>query len=714
MKILLFLSMLVSNFIYSPSYCNDFFISLEERDSIEEKYTTKAGDKISFYYMQNYLFTIDDTSYSCIEDDKDLYIAYVIDDKLYLKIYEDNSKLKKNVVLTKYVYIDCNIKLVKDENNIYLFSTIERNGQLDILVYQIDDSLNIVSEKIYEGSQNETFLDVKYINETFYILLEHDNTSYGDFGLGGVCVLSKQERDLSVVKNIYFKEEIKEFKIDGELISLISKSIAYQYDLDLTQIIGFKINNEALFTSKSISEYYLNVYSDHVDIYNIYFDKEKDTNKEHILKTYEFSLDSLYLEEIIEADDKFYLVFSDGYLNHLYELKIYDLRNFVESITYLDGITQYNNEIYTWFKKLDLISVSDNYNTSINGEYEVEYSYDGFSKKMELRVLEEENVKEGMIYPINYHLFFTGTAFLNSKMIHNNYCITEEGKYKLDLYSNTKELRTINFTVSNNQLEFQDETYTECDFSAKVDQEISLVYNVKGSDEISLIIDNEEYDDYVYKDNTLKINFTFSESGFYKKVINEINGCKLEDIITFNIFTEDPNIIFNLNEERKKLKIDYYNEDSSLRIFKLYLDGSLYKTYPLSDTLIVLPHERDYNEVKITVAYDIGSDILYEKELSTFLLNDTSKVDLAKIIIQKKEAYLEEYEILINDKSFINKIKCEDKIIYENIKEDNQSLDLALIVLSIVDVIALIFIFYKTFGHNLLNKIKLFKKNKTK
>ena len=709
MKILLFLTTILSSFIYKPIYYNDFLIELSKTDAISDTYTKQSNNKVSFYYMQNYLFTIDSNYYTYVNDESNLYIAYVLEDKLYIKIYEDNSKLKKSLALTENNYLENYIKIVKVDNKLYLFSTISKDNQNDIIVYCIDSNLNVLEKKTFIGNKDEEFIDVIYTNDTFYLLLEHDNDSFGEFGLGGAYVLSHLSKDLSVDKNIYFKEEIKEFRLYDAELSLISKDMIYQYDLNLNQIMGFKIKDESMFTSKSICGYYLSVLSDRIDIYQIYFDKSDSLNKTKTLKTYNFDLDNKFLEEVIEKEDKIYLVFSDGYLNYLYELKIYDLRNFVEEVTYLDTLSDFNKEIYTWFSKIDLVSTSDNLNPEVNGEYEIDYNYGTFSKKVKVKVLEEENVKEGMIYPINYHLYFTGTAFLNNKMIHNNYCITEEGKYKLDLYSNNKELRTINFSVSNNQIEFQDDTYIKSDFSAKVNQNVSLLYSLDiadNLDDIEVIVDDNIYNNYTYKEGLVKLNFAFPESGFYKKVVNSINGIEVNDIITFNVFEEDPIIEFNLNEERKKIKIDYYNEDNSLRMFKLYLDNNLYKTYPISDTLIVLPHERDYNEVKITLAYDIKDQVLYEKELSTFLLSDTNKADLAKIIIKKQEGYLEEYEILLNDKKVINKIKCEDKVIYENVEEDSFILDVCIIGLSVLSASLIGFILYKKIKDKIAKKAK--------
>ena len=709
MKILLFLTTLLSSFIYKPIYYNDFLIDLCEVDAISDAYTKQSNNKVSFYYMQNYLFTIDSNYYTYVNDESNLYIAYVLENKLYIKIYEDNSKLKKSLVLTENNYLENYIKIVKVDNKFYLFSTISNDNQNDIIVYCIDSSLNILEKKTFIGNKDEEFIDVIYTNDAFYLLLRHDNDSFGEFGLGGVYVLSHLSKDLNVVKNIYFKEEIKEFRLYDAELSLISKDMIYQYDLNLNQIMGFKMKDESFFTSKSICGYYLSVLSDHINIYQIYFDKNDSLNKTKLLKTYNYDLANKYLEEVIEKEEKIYLVFSDGYLDYLYELKIYDLRNFVEEVTYLDTVSDYNKEIYTWFSKIDLVSTSDNLNPEVNGEYEIDYNYGTFSKKAKVKVLEEENVKEGMIYPINYYLYFTGTAFLNNKMIHNNYCITEEGKYKLDLYSNNKELRTINFSVSNNQIEFQDDTYIKSDFSAKVNQNVSLLYSLDiadNLDDIEVIVDDNIYNNYTYKEGIVKLNFAFSESGFYKKVVNTINGIEVNDIITFNVFEEDPIIEFNLNEERKKIKIDYYNEDNNLRMFKLYLDNNLYKTYPIRDTLIVLPHERDYNEVKITLAYDIKDQVLYEKELSTFLLSDTNKADLAKIIIKKQEGYLEEYEILLNDKKVINKIKCEDKVIYENVEEDSFILDVCIIGLSVLSASLIGFILYKKIKDKIAKKAK--------
>ena len=127
MKILMLLNALLS-FIYSPVYeDDDYEIKIEEVEDIKNDIVKVKNNVCEFYFNQNYLFSINNSSYDYLEIDKNLYIGYIENDYLVLKIYDDSAKLLKTIIINDKSFNNTRIKLIKVNDKIYLFSTIINN-----------------------------------------------------------------------------------------------------------------------------------------------------------------------------------------------------------------------------------------------------------------------------------------------------------------------------------------------------------------------------------------------------------------------------------------------------------------------------------------------------------------------------------------------------------------------------------------------------------
>ena len=615
-----------------------------------------------------------------------------------IKTYDDSGKLLKTKKINDKSFQNSKIKILKSEDKIIIFSSIKENE--DIYIIELDLKLNNLNDKSLGGQLQEQFQDAISIETSIFIIFLHDPMSKGEFEYGGNYIISKLDSNYNVLQTKCLNEnKYLYMSYDNNHILIQFLSTIFEFDTDLNLLFAYNHNKNLVFNSSSyLNNCHLSFYSDRLEFYRFEYDEEEDKNSVKTFKTYYFNFENKYLKDVIILDDAFFLTFTDDYLDYTYSLKIYNVSNFVKEITYLDGISQYNKHINNWFREVELEIIDNNLNPEVNGTYEIVYGYKEYQKKMIVHVLEEENVKEGMIYPISYKLYFTGVAFLNNKMIHNNYTISEEGSYLLELYSNKKEKRQINFTVSKTQIDFQNYVIPKADFEARINKNITIIYKMPViSDDFEVIVDEMYYQNYNYKEGILKIDFNFDRPGFYKRLINSINGITINDIITFNIIEDDPIINFTLVENRKNIELIYENECENIRLFNVYLDNNFYKSYPIGDNNIILPYEKNYNQIKVMLAYEQSCNKIYEKELFTSLLDEDCNSDFIKIEIIKKEENIDRYKLSLENKNKVEMIKNEDKVIFEQVEEDDYIINIIIIILIIINITLLITYLIKIF-----------------
>ena len=152
--------------------------------------------------------------------------------------------------------------------------------------------------------------------------------------------------------------------------------------------------------------------------------------------------------------------------------------------------------------------------------------------------------------------------------------------------------------------------------------------------------------------------------------------------------------MFNLKENRKDIEINVENDCENIRLFNLYLDNNLYKSYPIGDVNIILPYEKNYNQIKVMIGYESSTNKIYEKELFMTVLDDIHNSDFINIEITKKEEMVDEYKLSLNNKDKIEMIKNEEKIIYQKQDNDDNTVDIVLIILGCMNIGAVLYYFF--------------------
>ena len=151
MKILL-LMMSMLNFIYKPTYDGDFLIDVENKELIEdENIIINNNGNISFYFNSIFLCNIKCANYSYLIDNDYFYITFIDDNNLYIRKYDNNAKIVKNVKFNDSIYTDSKLKIMKNDNSIVLFSTVNDNNYTDLKIIELDDKLNNTKNTILRG-----------------------------------------------------------------------------------------------------------------------------------------------------------------------------------------------------------------------------------------------------------------------------------------------------------------------------------------------------------------------------------------------------------------------------------------------------------------------------------------------------------------------------------------------------------------------------------
>lgn len=703
-NILCFLLTFINCYIYTPIRNDIIDVYTSKENAIQNEFIKVSNNKVAFYYQGNYLFSYES------EDDNilDLFDYEEIDNNLHIVINDNGeilyykfNELGKKVIeenIDDYNSIN-KIKIFYDNENINIvfnsiYSLKDYQKQLNICILKLDSKGKEISVKTYGGYLNEEIMDLFYKDNNLYLFLKRDNMSGKDFNNFGNYVLSII-RDEEIVENVFFSDESFQniiFSLDE--IRLSFNEGIYSFDYDLNQKLGLKFSLESTYSLVSFNKMRMEIEEDKAKIYDL-FDNS-------LLYEYDFSeyLLNYYLKKFYILDNSIYLIFSDFDKETYLKIDAFDTRDFVKEITYIDGISQYNNQIDAWNGLLNTEINDKDFNPSVDGEYEIEYKFLNYSKKMNVKVLEYQNVSEGNIYPLLYELEFSGTAFLNGKMIDYGYKLNKSGRYCLELYNAKKEKREINFIVSSDQIYFSENFNKKADYVISKNSSLYLKYSTKENDLIvdKVIVDGEEWKFYEYKNNVLTLEIYESEMGFkyhnIEKIIFETKEGKkfvqiIDEIVTLLVLNENPKIDIIYENSKENISFDFnISNGSCIRYLNIYSDGILLKQQHLKDGMIYLDDKlNNAKEISFYLVYDLGDGNLYEYELFNLEYIENSFYDIGEINISFLETELEEFKLVINKNKYLSKVKFEEEILYERLEKDYSLVYIFLTLFVIIFVI---------------------------
>lgn len=692
-KTILFLSAFalnISNPTWKVVYEEESQIVIAEEDIYQIVYEDK-------YILKSPTFEIvlPDLNNPKMFVDENIIIFYTENKELKVLSVSKSGKLIKQITIDESSFLDeysicennnfiiwATINEYKSETLLNLKKTKANLDKQDIAMFTVSKNLEITDVKIYGGKGNEKVSKVVLLYNDFYFLGQKDIISEGDFGnIGqkdGAYFLARIEKG-SVEEKVSIKDQrVDDIAVIEENIVIASDIGLYSFtrDLNLEKYKELK-NNDIFFMTNALKGVSINHESIKIyDLKTFYEDAILTNPFKNEVETKVFSLcfrSGKYKWDVAFFDDT-----SDKI--------IYEMVS-PPSCKSLFGGGEY------------VSSTSDpQLSYSIHGTYELINSYILINKLIAktisyVTIPKEVNVIEGRIYPANYKLLFTGKAFLNGKEIYNNYELKEEGNYHLEIYDNFNEKETINFTVSEDQVNIKEISERSWNKEVMLSTPYNIIYDVVSNKEIAIeyfIINDEKFTSFTYnkEKNIVVLNMPpINEAGlnlikvqkmvYIDETPKEVN---LSDDIMINVLRanirlkteelDESSVNFSIQDENKTsryFELRYYSEDSE-NIIK----------YPLSDNELRLESLIKKQKYKVTlgIVYDNGNLKNSYIELAVFeIVASSDEINLGKIKITGYEDNLKGVKIEFEKKKSIERISVENNVIYQ--KKNNSSFFIA-------------------------------------
>lgn len=692
------------------------------------------GDTVT-YQKQGNLSYVYDGEYKLLFNDTIVYQNDTLEDlsfcklnnNIYVLVKRDNYHIYKyslsgNLLMSADIssfYLDLKIGLIKDR--IVLFGKIDIDSLVDkynhadndlldfdkslyesvlgkdyfledgVFIF-LNNNLEIEDTIVLKGRENECIENLYYLDDKIYITGKKGNVSGGIYGNGGgsnAFYAIELNDNYEVVNRQIFKEKITNFKKIGKNIIISTISDIYTFE-DLNCLISsLKMGVESDNCFLTIDFRALIVLDNKAILIDLIDSKkvlEIDTNG------YDFSHISEYV--YLKKEERFFVldIINDGMFLKTVEDGYYEQAGSLEG---LYGVYELVDTSYNPF-----------FDRLVYGSYQTFYKYklDNLVIKLEgiTKTKKEVNVKEGMIYPLGYHLLFSGNGYLNDKMIYQYQEVEIEGLNVLRL-EGTSEIDEISFYGSSEQVSFSDDLISSYDYYFIEGSEMKI--NIDANININSVIVNGYYYDVIYENDEAYINVfvkegingyfisaaTLEENGRIKTIpINyffKVLGVK-NNIVSINseVYSSDNEVVIRINFEEGQdalrvfvLKVEYNNQD--------YLHY-----YPLGNGDISLEDKitGDYNYQFFIGLYN-GSEYY---DLVEIFKGSANGYDLFKTKVVNRQEYLEAIDVVINKSGAVKEIEIGNEYI-SIVEEKDYKVLVISIIISIIIASLIIVIRYK-------------------
>ncbi|MBP5550560.1 MAG: hypothetical protein J6X93_00730 [Bacilli bacterium] len=677
----LILSLMVGISLLSPKY-SKYFIEIDEvvyertGDLVylyDDSYKVKYKDILIYeaaYYTDLTIGILNNNIYILFKGDNYTLSKYSLSGNLISSINLFNCYSYLDLLTTAdYLYLYGGIDLdllnseaIKEENSLTNFDLDLLTKCADLDHYLLDGftmklnlDLEIEEINIYKGNKEEKISKIYNIDNKLYLTGSKDYLSEGIYGNGGLTeayFLILLEDSEIILREIYQEKIINLVKVNNNLV-VCTKDEIYCYDSDYSLVLSLNLPSESIFSYVTFNYSLLVISED---------------------KGYLIDLDDGKLLDSFDIDGYDYVCASD-FLYFKKEGKPYVL-DFLEEGLFFDEVNycyyrqiEEMNGLYGKYMLVDTM-YEPYFDRLVYGAYDVTYFYkysDLVIEKCGKCVVEREaNVMEGGIYPANYHLFFSGTGYLDGKMIYQNHELVEAKEYELVL-EGTNETRTIHFRVDSNQISFTNNINTSYDLYVLENEYIKV--EISSSDKLESVYVNDklydvisENDKYyinllVYRgDNGYIIRYALDEAGnkipinYFVKVLGIIDG----------IIDIDTNAYINNEDVEVDLIINSGNELIRVIVLKVLKDGieNIYY-YPVGNINIDLPNLDSANFNLYLGLYN-GSTSYDLIKVFEGMVDDSLYLEVE---IKSKQEFIEELAFKINKNKGISYIEVGDNYI---------------------------------------------------
>lgn len=461
------------------------------------------------------------------------------------------------ICIDGYIYVG-GIKDAISENK--YFKNVGSKNEIKTFIFKLDEDLNLIKDAYFnELMEKEILKDLYQYQDNIGVVIQGDkNYNY---------VLDK---NLNMVSRANIKENVHIVQTNKK------HGIGQLYLYQSPNYIKLEIQKNNIVETINMTEgTYINHYVNKGILYIYYLYNETIYLQE--LSEYHIDyLETLYLD---------YFDYDETTLNHF------------QVDSYLEDLTT----------KID--NISPYYVRNQNGKYEITYfltreNNDEIIIKTPLIVRDYVNIRDGLVYPLGYQLFFFGNAKLNNKSINNGASLNTEGLQTLEITNANGEIKTYSFTVVDSYYKTINLPTMQTDFV--MDKNATLWLSLGTKEVKSIAVNginvgkirkiNNEYWAEINKENTPEL----IKVGYQKLVITEIQYSDNEiDKVNYSIILcvnkDNPNYVIQETNDKQKLnlKIDVNDEDQSLTnvIVDVYQNNKIIKSYVtnLKNIKITLP-----------------------------------------------------------------------------------------------------------------------------
>lgn len=536
----------------------------------------------------------------------------VKDAKNYLYLIKDNKITKQiEIIMDSPKAISlCNNSIIiggSNNNNMRIEKYDETLQLLDSINYigkgmQMCNQLICIDGYIYVGGIKDAISENKYFKN---VGSKNEIKTF----------IFKLNEDLNLIKDAYFnelmeKEILKDLYQYQDNIGVViqgDKSYNYVLDKNLNMVsrANIKENVHIVQTNKKhgIGQLYLYQSPNYIKL---------EIQKNNIVETINMT-EGTYISHYVNKGILYiyYLYNETIYLQELSEYHIDYLETLYLDYFDYDETTLNHFQVDSYLEDLTtkIDNISPYFVRNQNGKYEITYlltreNNDEIIIKTPLIVRDYVNIRDGLVYPLGYQLFFFGNAKLNNKSINNGASLNTEGLQTLEITNANGEIKTYNFTVVDSYYKTINLPTMQTDFV--MDKNATLWLSLGTKEVKSIIVNginvgkirkiNNEYWAEINKENTPEL----IKVGYQKLVITEIQYSDNEiDKVNYSMILcvnkDNPNYVIQETNDKQKLnlKIDVNDEDQSLTnvIIDVYQNNKIIKSYVtnLKNIKITLP-----------------------------------------------------------------------------------------------------------------------------
>ena len=536
----------------------------------------------------------------------------VRDAKNYLYLIKDNKITKQiEIIMDSPKAISlCNNSIIiggSNNNNMRIEKYDETLQLLDSINYigkgmQMCNQLICIDGYIYVGGIKDAISENKYFKN---VGSKNEIKTF----------IFKLNEDLNLIKDAYFnelmeKEILKDLYQYQDNIGVViqgDKSYNYVLDKNLNMVsrANIKENVHIVQTNKKhgIGQLYLYQSPNYIKL---------EIQKNNIVETINMTEGTYISHNVNKGILYIYYLYNETiYLQELSEYHIDYLETLYLDYFDYDETTLNHFQVDSYLEDLTtkIDNISPYFVRNQNGKYEITYlltreNNDEIIIKTPLIVRDYVNIRDGLVYPLGYQLFFFGNAKLNNKSINNGASLNTEGLQTLEITNANGEIKTYNFTVVDSYYKTINLPTMQTDFV--MDKNATLWLSLGTKEVKSIAVNginvgkirkiNNEYWAEINKANTPEL----IKVGYQKLVITEIQYSNNEiDKVNYSMILcinkDNPNYAIQETNDKQKLnlKVDVSDEDQSLTnvIVDVYQNNKIIKSYVtnLKNIKITLP-----------------------------------------------------------------------------------------------------------------------------